>query len=62
MSIMSQTVTFILAGGRANSLSPIMSGKPRTLLPFGGVFLHSGFHPLQLPEFGYRACISADAI
>ena len=28
MSIMSQTVTFILAGGRADRLSPIMSGKP----------------------------------
>jgi glucose-1-phosphate adenylyltransferase len=38
MSIMSQTLTLILAGERPNGLSPIMPGKPKALLPFGGVF------------------------
>src|SRR5262249_45824059 len=38
MSIMSQTVTFILAPGRDDRLYPIMPGKPKPLLSFGGVF------------------------
>jgi glucose-1-phosphate adenylyltransferase len=52
MSIMSQTVTFILAGGRDDGLSPIMSGKPRTLLPFGGVFC--------VLDFTVSNCLNSD--
>jgi glucose-1-phosphate adenylyltransferase len=49
---MSQTVTFILAGGRDDRLSPIMSGKPRTLLPFGGVFC--------ILDFTLSNCLNSD--
>src|SRR5215470_12833074 len=52
MSIMSQTVTFILAGGRDDRLSPIMSGKPRTLLPFSGVFC--------ILDFTLSNCLNSD--
>jgi glucose-1-phosphate adenylyltransferase len=52
MSIMSQTVTFILAGGRDDRLSPITSGKPRTLLPFGGVF--------HILDFTVSNCLNSD--
>jgi glucose-1-phosphate adenylyltransferase len=52
MSIMSQTVTFILAGGRDDRLSPIMSGKPKTLLPFGGVFC--------ILDFTLSNCLNSD--
>src|SRR5215831_10125370 len=52
MSIMSQTVTFILAGGRDDRLSPITSGKPRTLLPFGGVFC--------ILDFTLSNCLNSD--
>jgi glucose-1-phosphate adenylyltransferase len=52
MSIMSQTVTFILAGGRDDRLSPITSGKPRTLLPFGGV--------LCILDFAVSNCLNSD--
>src|SRR5215475_13755277 len=52
MSIMSQTVTFILAGGRDDRLSPIMSGKPRTLLPFNGAFC--------ILDFTLSNCLNSD--
>ncbi len=52
MSIMSQTVTFILAGGRDDRLSPITSGKPRTLLPFGGRFC--------ILDFTVSNCLNSD--
>src|SRR5215831_1649084 len=52
MSIMSQTLTVILAGGRDNRLSPIMSGKPKPLVPFGGVFC--------ILDFTLSNCLNSD--
>src|SRR5262245_64997682 len=33
-----QTITFIVAGGDAPSLSPLSLNHPKVLIPFGGVF------------------------
>jgi glucose-1-phosphate adenylyltransferase len=52
MSIMSQTLTVILAGGRDNRLSPIMSGKPKPLVPFGGAFC--------ILDFTLSNCLNSD--
>jgi glucose-1-phosphate adenylyltransferase len=52
MSIMSQTLTVILAGGRDDRLSPIMSGKPKPLVPFGGAFC--------ILDFTLSNCLNSD--
>jgi glucose-1-phosphate adenylyltransferase len=52
MSIMSQTLTIILAGGRDDRLSPIMSGKPKLLVPFGGAF--------SILDFTLSNCLNSD--
>ena len=52
MSIMSQTLTVILAGGRDNRLSPIMSGKPKPLVPFSGAF--------SILDFTLSNCLNSD--
>jgi len=52
MSIMSQTLTVILAGGRDHRLSPIMSGKPKPLVPFGGAF--------SILDFTLSNCLNSD--
>jgi glucose-1-phosphate adenylyltransferase len=52
MSIMSHTVTFILAGGRDDRLYPILTGTPKPLLSFGGVF--------SILDFTISNCVNSD--
>jgi glucose-1-phosphate adenylyltransferase len=52
MSVMSQTLTFILAAGRDDRISPIVSGKPKSLLSFGGVF--------SVLDFTLSNCLNSD--
>lgn len=52
MSVMSQTLTLILAGERPECLFPIMRGKPKALLPFGGIFC--------VLDFTISNCVNSD--
>src|SRR5215469_12107584 len=52
MSVMSQTLTLILAGERPEYLFPIMRGKPKALLPFGGTFC--------ILDFTISNCVNSD--
>ena len=52
MSNMSQTLTLILASGRADHLSPIVAGKPKALVPYGGVFC--------IADFTLSNCVNSD--
>src|SRR5215831_13308218 len=52
MSVMSHTLTFILAGGRDDRIAPIVSGKPKPLLSYGGVF--------SILDFTLSNCLNSD--
>lgn len=52
MSIMSQALTLILAGDRPDRLFPLMAGRPKALLPFGGIF--------SILDFTISNCVNSD--
>jgi glucose-1-phosphate adenylyltransferase len=52
MSVLSHTLTFILAGGRDDRIAPIVSGKPKPLLSYGGVF--------SILDFTLSNCLNSD--